>query len=236
MISKSNLDQQLKRIRFTSSWGRSEVNELCNILMPEEEIDECVNGYYEAGFALLAATKDRIILVDKKPLSYLAVEDMRFDLISEFDYNHRLVGAEVKICAGMKTLRFVSWNQPRLRRLLGFVQYRITEVKKLQQNQEAAHKTQLDRLDQQLQLFLAFQRYQYSQLPGLADAPQKEMGAAPMVAGLKGMADAGALAMSQLSPGQISVAAMKRVLPVISAYTRLPWMSQHRGWQSSAMV
>lgn len=235
MISKSNLEQQLKRIRFTSSWGRSEVGELCNILMPDEELDECVNGFYEAGFALLAATKERILLIDKKPLSYLTVEEMRFDTINEFDYNRRMIGAEVKVCAGMKTLNFTSWNQKRLRRLLGFVQYRISEVKKAQQTTQASQKAQLEQLDHQLQLFLAMQQYQYQQFTNNSILGADNFPITPAVT-LMGLANMhmAQVHSRQLSPDQVSIAAMKRVLPVISAYTRLPWMSQRRRLQGSA--
>lgn len=231
MISRNNLEQQLKHIHFNgSSWGRSEARELCNILMPEEEIDECVNGFYEAGFALLVATKDRLILVDKKPLNYLAVEDMRFDMINEFDYSHRLIGAEVKVSAGMKTLHFTSWNQARLRRLLGFVQYRITEVKKEQQTHQVAQRDHLERLDHQLQLFLAIQQYQYEQFAKQNSGAHVASSQATPATTLMGLVD---VTRTQLTPGQVSIAAMKRVLPVISAYTRLPWMSQHRRFQGS---
>ncbi len=232
MISKNNLDQQLKRIRFNGrSWGRTEIGELCSILMPGEEIDECVNGFYEAGFALLVATKDRLVLVDKKPLSYLTVEDVRFDMINEFDYSHRFIGAEVKISSGMKTLTFTSWNKARLRRLLSFAQYRMSELKKMQQSHQEAQKTHLEQLNQQLQLFLAMQQHQYQQLAihGQAGTPWP-FATHKSMAGVADHRDA-----SQLSPGQVGVAAMKRVLPVISAYTRLPLMSQRRRFQSSAM-
>jgi hypothetical protein len=171
-----------------------------------------VNGFYEAGFALLVATKDRLILIDKKPLGYLTVEDLRFDMINEFDFNNRLMGAEVKISVGMKTLYFTSWNQSRLRRLLSFVQYRITESKKQQQVRQEAQQAHLAHLDQQIQLFLAMQQYQYQQLA-------TKQSSLP-VATLMGLAGAG----QYLSPAQISMAAMKRVLPVISAYTRISWM------------
>lgn len=237
MISKNNLELQLKHIRFNpGGWGRSEVSELCNVLMPEEEIDECVNGFYEAGFALLVATRERLILVDKKPLSFLTIEDLRFDMINEFDFNHRFIGAEVKISAGMKTLLFTSWNASRLRRLLGFVQYRITEVKKQQQVRQEAQQAHLAHLDRQIQLFLAIQQYQYQQMTG-----QQPAGVAPSVASpvttLMGIAGAGLNAghhLPQLSPGQISMAAMKRVVPVISAYTRVPWMSRRFSGIASA--
>ena len=227
MISKSNLDQQLKRIHFNpSGWGKSEVSELCNILMPAEEIDECVNGVYEAGFALLVATGDRLILVEKKPLSYLTVEDVRFDMINEFDINHRLMAAEVRIASGMKTLKFSSWNQARLRRLLNFVQYRMTEIKKLQHHHQEAQKAHLEQLNQQLQLVLAMQQHHYyQQMAGSA-----QLGAISPLAMLKGITNAAEYHNSghQLSPEQLGVAAMKRVVPVISAYTRLPIMSNRR--------
>ena len=228
MISKDNLDEQLRRVHFNRhGWGKSEAVELCNVLMPDEEIDECVNGFYEAGFALLVATKDRLLLIDKKPLNYLTVEDMRFDMICEFDYSHRLIGADVTVAtSGNNTLHFTSWNQPRLRRLLGFVQFRITEAKKLHQRHEEAQKAHLEQLNQQLQLFLAMQQYYYQQQIAPWQASSRQPVGVPA-----GMANSGAGAASPrrlLSAGQIGLAAMKRVAPVISAYTRLPRMSS---WQ-----
>jgi hypothetical protein len=155
MISHKRLEEQLKRINFYyKGWGRSEVEELCNIIMPDEEIEECVNGYYEAGFALLVATKDRLLLVDKKPLGYLTVEDMRFDMINEFDLHHRLLGAQIKVSAGSKTLHFTSLNQARLRRLLNFVQARMTQIKKDTSQQQDAQKQHLEEMNEQLRLYL----------------------------------------------------------------------------------
>jgi len=230
MISRHNLDQQLKRIRFSSTgWGKSEVCELCNILVPGEEVDECVNGFYEAGFALLVATTDRLLLVDKKPLKYLTVEEIRFDLINEFDLNHRLMGAEIRISSGIKELRFTSWNQPRLRRLLNYVQYRITELKKMQHRHAEAQKAHLEQLNQQLQMFLAYQQHHYYQQLASNSQPAP---VSPLSA-LKGIATAAEHSADQLSPAQLGIAAMKRVVPVISAYTRLPMISQRRRFQPS---
>ena len=240
MISRSTLDKQLKQIHFNhQGWGRSEAQELCNVLMPSEEIDECVNGYYEAGFALLVATKDRLLLVDKKPLNYLTIEDMRFDMINEFDYNHRLLGAEIKISAGAKTLHFRSLNKIRLRRLISFVQYRMTEIKKLQQSHQESQKVHLERMNQQLQMFLAIQQYQHQQQQLI----QKQVTENPqpitmpfsnnsMLASTAGSSDPDEQSNSgHISPAQLGIAAMKRVVPVIGAYTRLPLMSQRYRFQ-----
>lgn len=232
MISKSNLEQQLKRIHFNRyGWGRSEAAELCNVLMPSEEIDECVNGFYESGFALLVATKDRLLLIDKKPLNYLMVEDMRFDMICEFDYSHRLLGAEVRVAtSGNKTLHFTSWNQPRLRRLLGYVQFRITETKKLQQSHQEAQQSRLDQMSQQLQLFLAVQQYYYHRqiVPAYAAPSPFPIDSTSMTARTDVTASQGSNNRRFVSAGQIGLAAMKRVVPVIGAYTRLPRMDS---WQ-----
>lgn len=240
MISRSTLDKQLKQIHFNhQGWGRSEAQELCNVLMPSEEIDECVNGYYESGFALLVATKDRLLLVDKKPLNYLSIEDMRFDMINEFDYNHRLLGAEIKISAGAKTLHFRSLNKIRLRRLINFVQYRMTEIKKLAQSHQESQKSHLERMNQQLQMFLAIQQYQHQQQiqqPMTSNPQQIAMPVNPnpsMLTKVASVTDSVDQSDSgHISPAQLGISAMKRVVPVIGAYTRLPLMSQRYRFQN----
>src|SRR4051812_17434173 len=101
MITMDTLEAQLKKVDFNiHGWGRSEAKELVHILHEHEEIHDLVNGYYDGGFALLVATSSRIMLVDKKPLNYLTVEDVRYDMITEIDYSHRLVGAHVNIITG----------------------------------------------------------------------------------------------------------------------------------------
>jgi len=133
MISKQAVEEQLKRIgcnfRF---WGRSEVNELGRILMEDEIIAECVNGEYTNGFAMLVATNHRLLLIDKKPLLYLTVEDYRYEMITEFNYNHRLMNATINVHSTNKTLTFTSWNQRRLRQLLEYIQAHVLEMRQQQ--------------------------------------------------------------------------------------------------------
>ena len=101
MVTMEAVEQQLKKIHFNYfGWGRTEVRELPNIILPDETIFECANGLYEGGFALLVATNFRLLLVDKKPMNYLTVEDLRFDMINEIDYSHRLLGARISISTG----------------------------------------------------------------------------------------------------------------------------------------
>jgi hypothetical protein len=122
------IESQLKAIgadfRF---WGRAEKHELRHILVDGEVIHHCLNGRYEGGFAMLCATDRRLLLIDKKPL-YLTVEDVRYDMVSEVDFNHRLIDATVKVCTVNKTVRFTSLRNGDLRKLTAFVQDRVMEV------------------------------------------------------------------------------------------------------------
>lgn len=215
MISFPELEQQLKSIGFKYwGWGRTEVRELCYILMPDEEIEECVNGYYEAGFGLLVATKDRLLIVDKKPLNSLRVEDLRFDMINQFDYGHRFFGAQINISAGMKTLHFTSLNQRRLRRLLNYVQCRMTAVKHEQKEQQDSLKNYMEQMNQQLQMYLILQQYQQQQLSAMRTGqplPQINNRVAAAISHFSNFAQN----YSDLSPAQIGVSAMKKVMPLV---------------------
>lgn len=165
MVSQKSIEEQLKRIGFNKfGWGRGEINELHNIILPSEEIYECVNGTYEGGFALLVASDVRVLLIDKKPLNYLTVEDMRFDMITEIDYSHRLLGANINISAGDKHLKFRSYNQPRLRKLINHVQHSMAEAKKTQSSHFEGQSQHLERINQQLQAYLMAQYEQQQKM------------------------------------------------------------------------
>lgn len=163
MVSQQSISAQLKRIGVNQhAWGRIELKELHNIIIPDEEIFECVNGIYEGGFALLVATDVRVLLIDKKPLNYLTVEDLRFDMINEIDYNHRVFGAYVNISTGNRDLRFRSYNQQRLRKLIGHVQHCMAEAKKKQASHQEGQNQHLEQINGHLQTYLVAQ-YQHQQ-------------------------------------------------------------------------
>ncbi len=161
MVDPKIVQEQLKQLKFGSTlWNQAELRELPHILHEHETMAECVNGYYEGGFALLVATDARVLLIDKKPLNYLTVEDLRFDMINEIDYSHRLFGANITISTGSKTLKFRSYNQPRLRSLINLVQERMTLIKK-EQNEKADNQQQhLEEINKQLQMYLLAQHQQ----------------------------------------------------------------------------
>jgi hypothetical protein len=165
MVSQKYVDKQLKEINFNPhGWGRGEIKELPNIILPDEQIYECVNGIYDGGFALLVSTDIRVLLVDQKPMNYLTVEDMRFDMISEMDYSHRLFGARISISSGNKNLKFLSYNQPRLRKLIGHVQHCMAESKKKQSSHDETQVQHLEKINEQLQAYLIAQQQQQAKI------------------------------------------------------------------------
>jgi hypothetical protein len=129
MISLRQVEEQLKHVgcnfRF---WGRAEIRELSNVLMPDEIIAQATNGSYEGGFAMLVVTNYRVLLIDRKPM-LLTIEDVRYDMISEVDYHNRLMGATVRIFTPMRNLVFNSWSNIRLRKCLNYIQQRVMEIR-----------------------------------------------------------------------------------------------------------
>lgn len=129
MVTLATVEAQLKTIgcnfRF---WGRAELRELCEILLPGETIAQAVNGQYEGGFALLCATDFRVLLVDKKP-KYLTLKDIRFDMITELDFAGRMLNSTIRIYTPNKELRFTSPSNKRLRKLFTHTQHKVMEIR-----------------------------------------------------------------------------------------------------------
>jgi hypothetical protein len=165
MVTLKSVEKQLKRISYNhGTWNRAEAMELPNILLKGETIYECVNGMYEGGFALLCATNVRLLLIDKKPFKFLTVEDLRFDMINQIDYSHRMFGARINVSAGSKILTFRSYNQQRLRKLISHIQHCMAESKKEQSSNAETQQQHLEQINQQLQAYLLAQHQQQETL------------------------------------------------------------------------
>jgi hypothetical protein len=129
MVSLHEVEEQLKRVGCNFKlWGRAEIRELSNVLMPEEIIAQAVNGSYEGGFAMLCVTNYRVLLIDRKPM-LLTIEDIRYDMMAEVDFHNRLMGATVRIFTPMRNLVFSSWSNVRLRKCVNYIQQRVMEIR-----------------------------------------------------------------------------------------------------------
>lgn len=129
MVNLNHLEQQLKKVgcnfRF---WGRGEKRELANVLTEDEQVAHCVNGRYEGGFAMLCVTDQRLLLIDHKPM-FMAIEDIRFDMIAEIDFSSQLLVSSVKVITPNRTLEFNSWSHHHLREVLNYTQQRMFELR-----------------------------------------------------------------------------------------------------------
>ena len=114
--------------------GHAELRELPKILFDDEYLQHVVFGRYAGGFALLCATNQRVLLIDKKPL-YLTLEDIRYDMISDIQFNHRLIDTSIMLGTVHKSITFISYNQHRLREFTTFVQKRVMDSRRQQSAQ-----------------------------------------------------------------------------------------------------
>lgn len=126
MIEMGIVDAQLREIdALPKFFGRPEVAELPHILFDGEVIKHLVIGRYEGGWATLCATDRRVLLVDKKPF-YLTIEDIRYDMVSDVQYDHRLLDATLRLGTVHKTVNFLSYSRQKLRQLTNYTQEQVS--------------------------------------------------------------------------------------------------------------
>jgi hypothetical protein len=125
MVHKDEVGGQLKRLGVSFQfWCRPEIRELPKILFEGEQLQHVLIGRYEGGFALFTATDRRVLLIDKKPF-YLTLEDIRYDMISDVQYNHRLIDATVRLGTVHKTVSFTGYNHNKLRNFTAYIQQQV---------------------------------------------------------------------------------------------------------------
>lgn len=133
MVAIAQLKQQLQAIGADFQFlGRAEIKELPKILFDDERVHHVVFGKYEGGFAILCATNQRVLLIDKKPF-YLTLEDVRYDMISDMMFNNRLLTSSLMLGTPHKSITFIGYNPHRLREMSTYIQKRVLDFR-TQQN------------------------------------------------------------------------------------------------------
>lgn len=133
MVHISEIEGRISQLGVRiSRWYQAELRELQHILMDHEQIVAVVPGRYFNGYALLVATDHRLLLIDKRTF-FMNLEDIRYDMISETDFNSRLFDATLRIFTLNKQHRFTSVKyKHQLRDLTRYVQRRIMEIRQYQ--------------------------------------------------------------------------------------------------------
>jgi hypothetical protein len=129
MVSVASVKLQLTKAGYKFSyWTRAEVKELCDVLMPGEIITQATNGYYENGFALLVATDNRLLLIDRKPM-FLSLDTISYGMIQEVTLDYRLLNSSVHIFTSNKVLVFKSRSPIRLRAMVSYIQQSVNAAR-----------------------------------------------------------------------------------------------------------
>ncbi|HET7827369.1 MAG TPA: PH domain-containing protein [Candidatus Saccharimonadales bacterium] len=138
MVHPSLIEARLGKLGFRASrWFKAEISELQHILMDNEEIVALACGRYFGSFALLVATDQRMLIIDKR-VFFMTIEDIRYDMISEVDFNMQQVyAANLTVYTMNKTHKFSSVKyKHQLRQLATYAQRRIWEMRQLQQTSD----------------------------------------------------------------------------------------------------
>ncbi|HET7528925.1 MAG TPA: PH domain-containing protein [Candidatus Saccharimonadales bacterium] len=130
MVHPSIIEARLGELRFKASrWFQAEINELQHILMDHEKIIALACGRYFGSFALLVATDQRLLLIDKR-VFFMNYEDTRYDMISEIDFNSQFYSATLTVFTVNKTHRFTSVkHRQQLRDITNYVQKRVAQLR-----------------------------------------------------------------------------------------------------------
>lgn len=132
MVRLNEVMRQLQVLNLQFRFfGKSEVRELALVLNENEQIRHCLFGYYQGGSALLVATSNRLLLIDKRPF-FLNLEDVRYEMITDVRFAGRLLDATVFLQTSGKSLLFRSFSDKRLRELCSYIQDQITRARQLE--------------------------------------------------------------------------------------------------------
>jgi hypothetical protein len=132
MVHPSLIEARLDKLGFRASrWFRAEINELQHILMHDEEIVSLVCGRYFGSFALLVATDQRLLIIDKR-VFFMTIEDIRYDMVSEIDFNMQVYTANMTVYTMNKTHKFSSIKyKGQMRELATYTQRRVWELRQM---------------------------------------------------------------------------------------------------------
>jgi hypothetical protein len=67
---------------------------------------------------------------------FLTIEDLRFDMITEIDFNAQLLNSTAYIITPTRELVFSSWNQHRLRVIVNYTQQQVVEIRQRYMQQQ----------------------------------------------------------------------------------------------------
>ena len=116
---------------ISSFLGRKEINELPNILAPDEKVDHIIQGWYNNGQGILVSTNRRLVFIDKGLLYGIKVEDFPLDKITSIQYETGLLFGNVKIHTSGNTANIEQVDKKSARHFSEFVREKLSRPKEV---------------------------------------------------------------------------------------------------------
>ena len=151
--SNSRLDEirnQISNLKISGAanfLGKREINELPNILAPNENIDNLAQGTYNNGQGILVSTNKRLIFIDKGMIYGLKVEDFPLEKISSIQYETGLLLGSVKIFTTSNIAKIDNVEKTSARSFAEFVRSKLSEPKQEPIASTSSEPTILDQIE-----------------------------------------------------------------------------------------
>lgn len=127
MPTLEQVKQQIQRIDGLSKFlGRREVKELPDILWDDENIESLIQGTYNNGSGILAATNRRLVFVDKGMMYGLKVEDFPYEKITSIQYSTGFLLGKLTIYASGNKAIIDNVDKKQVRAFGDFVRNKIS--------------------------------------------------------------------------------------------------------------
>ena len=134
MANLLDVRTQLHQIGFKNKYfGWSALRQLPMILERNEIIEHVVTGVYQDGYAVIVATNKRVLILDKKPMSFRA-EDIHYEMISQVEHYLGPMFAKLRIRSLSNACEFTSIHASDVQSFANHVDRRVNKIRLNMQN------------------------------------------------------------------------------------------------------
>lgn len=129
MANMLEVRRQLHKAGFTNKyWGWSAIRQLPLILEDDEKIERVATGVYSDGHAVVLATSKRILVLDKKIMSFRA-EDIHYETVSEVEHYMGPIAAKLRIHCLSKDFEISSLKHHNIQAFAIYVDQKVNQIR-----------------------------------------------------------------------------------------------------------
>jgi len=129
MANMLEVRRQLHKAGFTNNyWGWSAIRQLPSLLDSDEVIERVATGMYVGGHAIVLATNKRMLILDKKPMSFRA-EDIHYEMISEIEHYLGPLTAKLRIHCLSNDFEITSLRYSNIQSFAIYVDQKVNQTR-----------------------------------------------------------------------------------------------------------